>query len=131
MNDLYIGRIGRKNYFFGLLFFIILFFLGLFLPLIVIDHMPSILGIALILYYLVLVLGYILYIFSLHIRRLHDTGHSGWWILLGPFAVLFNLIKSGEKVENKYGKALTKEIKFFNAIFNLCGEKIKNNESRI
>ena len=118
-NELYDGRIGRKNYFFGLLFFVVLFFIGLFLPLVAIDHLPPILVIVLILYYIVFIFGYFFYIFSLHIRRLHDTGHSGWWILLGIFAILFNLVKSGEKNANKYGEVLAKERNFFDTIFGL------------
>ena len=42
------------------------------------------------------------------IRRLHDTGRSGWWLLLGltfiGFAVLFVLLAlDGERRENDYG----------------------------
>ncbi|WP_405769267.1 DUF805 domain-containing protein [Streptomyces sp. NBC_01538] len=43
------------------------------------------------------------------VRRLHDTGRSGWWILLGLFLligwvvlVVFYCIE-GEKGDNKYG----------------------------
>ena len=38
-------------------------------------------------------------------KRLHDIGHSGWWLflLIIPGAPLYLAIKSGQKVENKYG----------------------------
>lgn len=49
---------------------------------------------------------------SLHIRRLHDLGYSGWWILCSNvplvnlilFFILF--LKKGEPNENKYGKPI-------------------------
>ncbi len=65
----------------------------------------------------------------MHIRCLHDIGHTVWWILLGVFAVLFNLIKSGEKNVNKYGEVPLKEAKFFDMIFNHHWEKIKINKN--
>jgi uncharacterized membrane protein YhaH (DUF805 family) len=43
------------------------------------------------------------------IRRLHDTGRSGWWLFLaavpiiGALAVLWFLIQEGESAENIYG----------------------------
>lgn len=42
------------------------------------------------------------------VRRLHDTGRSGWWLLLsfapfGVFILLMFLISNGDKETNKYG----------------------------
>lgn len=42
------------------------------------------------------------------VRRLHDTGRSGWWVLLGfvPFAnliLIFWLCEDGQPGENVYG----------------------------
>ena len=43
------------------------------------------------------------------VRRLHDTGRSGWWILLsfipliGSLIVLFFLVQDSEPGENRYG----------------------------
>lgn len=43
------------------------------------------------------------------IRRLHDTGHSGWWFfimlvpLVGVFILLYLMIKKGTPEENCYG----------------------------
>ena len=31
---------------------------------------------------------------SMHVRRIHDTGHSGFWLLLPPVATVFLLKKS-------------------------------------
>ena len=43
------------------------------------------------------------------VRRLHDTGRSGWWILiafvpiLGALALLVFMIQDGEQGQNEYG----------------------------
>jgi uncharacterized membrane protein YhaH (DUF805 family) len=43
------------------------------------------------------------------IRRLHDTGHSGWWVLIGlipliGFIVLLVFyLREGDAGENEYG----------------------------
>jgi uncharacterized membrane protein YhaH (DUF805 family) len=47
--------------------------------------------------------------FSISFRRLHDTGRSGWWILIsfipliGPIIMLFFLITDSQLGTNKYG----------------------------
>lgn len=108
VNELYNGRIGRKNYFFGLLFFIASFLVFIVIILLFVALLTSfnnflsiIVGIIFMILGFTAMVSYVLFVFSLHIRRLHDTGHSGWWILLGILAILFNLIKSGEKIANK------------------------------
>lgn len=43
------------------------------------------------------------------LRRLHDTGRSGWWVLLafvpllGALAILFFTEQEGEAGDNAYG----------------------------
>jgi len=43
------------------------------------------------------------------VRRLHDTGRSGWWLLLafvpivGPIVLLVFLVMDSQPGENKYG----------------------------
>lgn len=37
------------------------------------------------------------------VRRLHDTGHSGWWILV-PFYNIYLLFKKGDEGYNEYGE---------------------------
>ena len=39
---------------------------------------------------------------GLGIRRMHDTNHSGWWILF-PIVNIFILATKGSPAENKYG----------------------------
>ena len=47
--------------------------------------------------------------FTAQIRRLHDIGKSGWWILwqivpiIGTLVLLYFLVKPSEKGTNKYG----------------------------
>jgi len=46
---------------------------------------------------------------SVTIRRLHDTGKSGWWVLiafipvLGTLCLLYWMIIKGDEGENRYG----------------------------
>lgn len=45
---------------------------------------------------------------ALGVRRLHDTGKSGWWILIyftiiGILVLIFFFAQPGERSENKYG----------------------------
>lgn len=43
------------------------------------------------------------------VRRLHDTGRSGWWCLMmlipyaGPIVMLIFFVQEGEPYENRYG----------------------------
>ena len=111
------GRIGRKNYFFGLLFFPILasfiFFIILFVISVSTDHV-NFLFILFLLFFSIL---YILYIFSLHIRRLHDIGKTGWLILFGPITVLLILFIKGNSSINKYGDIPSRN--FLKDVFNI------------
>ncbi len=36
------------------------------------------------------------------VRRLHDSGHSGWWLLV-PLANIMLLVREGTKGDNRYG----------------------------
>lgn len=72
---------------------------------------------------------------SLSVRRMHDIGFSGKYIILIliPFAnlllSLYLLIKGGEEKNNKYGNVPPKEFKFIDMLFNLnFKEEIKNTE---
>ena len=46
---------------------------------------------------------------SVSVRRLHDTGHSGWWVLIGIIPLIgwiwlfILMVKEGEKIPNRYG----------------------------
>lgn len=46
--------------------------------------------------------------FAVSVRRLHDVGHSGWWLFIaltgiGILLLLFWYIKKGDEDENEYG----------------------------
>lgn len=45
---------------------------------------------------------------AVYVRRLHDTGRSGWWFLIilvpfGVFVLLVFLVEDSQADENKYG----------------------------
>jgi uncharacterized membrane protein YhaH (DUF805 family) len=101
------GRATRSEYWWWVLFEVLLFFV----PGILIglggqsDALASIGG----LLYMVIGLGLILPGLALYVRRLHDTDHSGWWILLGFIPLIGGLIllvwtiMKGTSGPNKYG----------------------------
>ena len=63
------------------------------------------------LYYVGLAIGIILWLATLavSIRRLHDTGRSGWWVLLwficciGAVIVLIFCLQPSQPTDNQYG----------------------------
>ncbi len=59
---------------------------------------------------LVAILASVIPFFSVMVRRLHDTGKSGWWywisvIPFGGFVVIYFLSEEGEAKDNAYGPA--------------------------
>jgi len=59
---------------------------------------------------LIIWLGLLLPNLSVSVRRLHDTNHTGWWVLLSLipligllFLVLIFFIDEGDETENRYG----------------------------
>ena len=45
---------------------------------------------------------------ALSVRRLHATGHSGWWLLIvlsvvGILLILFWAVQPGQRQSNKFG----------------------------
>lgn len=65
----------------------------------------SIDGLALlgVLFALILILIVSLHGLSVSVRRMHDVGKSGWWVLV-PFANFFLLFKKGDEEWNIYGE---------------------------
>lgn len=114
--DLYSGRVNRRTYIVGLLLSSLIFIIISMLSPIVMSSLP-------VNYYLAktyvagtlfFVLAWVVYIYSLHIRRLHDRGHSGWWVLLLPIDIWLNLLVKGDARANMYGEPPPKEIVFLN-----------------
>lgn len=98
------GRANRKQYWMYFLFyFIVEIVLG------ILSSMDNILGflfaICLVLYGLALLLPSL----SIAVRRLHDSNHSGWWLLItvipliGPFVLLLFMVWPGTPGPNRFG----------------------------
>ena len=87
------GRARRKEYW--------MFFLFNILITVVLNLIGAILGISSILsgiYGLAVLIPGI----AVAIRRMHDTGRSGWWLLLPIVDIVF-LIQNSQQGDNKYG----------------------------
>lgn len=67
------GRARRSEYWYFVLFYIILY--AVFLGVGIAIKAPAIVAIV--------ALGLLLPAWGVTVRRLHDTGRSGWWILIG------------------------------------------------
>lgn len=72
------GRASRSEYWFFYLFYIIVYVLGM-----VIEGAAGIVGLS----YL-FILPIILPTLAVSVRRMHDTGHSGWFLLIP----IYNLV---------------------------------------
>ena len=105
------GRMGRSDFWVrGVLFIFALGIIGhaVTVPLFVAGSLWTILAFALsVMLYCVLTWMYL----SVVSKRLHDIGHSGWWVLLGLFPILaFCLLVycgtvPGDPNENTHGPA--------------------------
>ena len=104
------GRAGRREFFY---IFTSRFFVFFALNLLIMTIFRNIIIIknALVIAYMAFVLLTFLPYIMLCIRRLHDSGKSGAWLLIytvpciGPFWFLFLLFKEGDKTPNLYGPA--------------------------
>ncbi|TSC83216.1 MAG: hypothetical protein G01um101419_126 [Parcubacteria group bacterium Gr01-1014_19] len=118
IKNLYSGRIGRKNYFLGILI-AGLFFGGMAGMFFADGHyrFNVFTGI-------INLLGAI-FVFSLHARRWHDLGKNGWWalILIVPmvnfFVGLYLIFAKGVKGKNEYGEPMSANVNFLDAVLNL------------
>ena len=94
------GRARRKEYWMFLLFNIIITVAVVFIA----DFFtfPRIIAIY--------ALGLMIPTIAVQVRRLHDTGRSGWWSLMnfipliGPIVLIIFLVQQGSNEENKFGK---------------------------
>lgn len=92
------GRARRKEYWYFFLIYLLIF-LGLSL-------LDSLLGFGLL--STVFVLALLLPNLAVGVRRLHDTGRSGWWLLIGMIPLLglvliYFLLLDSEPGDNPYG----------------------------
>ncbi len=100
------GRARRKEYWMFVLFYIIFaIVLSIIDRLIGWGFLEGILGYL----YLLFFLGTFIPALAVLVRRLHDTGRSGWWFfiifvpLIGSIWILVLMIIDGEPGENQYG----------------------------
>jgi len=111
--NLFKGRIGRKEWVLGIILLIGMLFATAFLIASISEYL-----ILLIPLYIV----YAVFLFSLHIRRLHDLNYSGWVALVFsiPIANLILLLiltlSSGKEIENRYGKKLDPNAKLLDVL---------------
>ncbi|WP_010198504.1 DUF805 domain-containing protein [Bacillus sp. m3-13] len=101
------GRAGRKEYWiFTLVHSVIFWVIPMFIAYFFQDSeiIVGIFG----LFYLIFILGTIIPVISINVRRLHDIGKSGWWYLIilipivgGIILFVFACIESEH--DNKYG----------------------------
>jgi uncharacterized membrane protein YhaH (DUF805 family) len=98
------GRAGRREYWMFFLVYILIYIaLG-----ILASILPSALGTVFGILTMVFAIGVLIPSLAVAVRRLHDTDHSGWWLLLGliPFAglyILYLLIIEGTQGPNRFG----------------------------
>ena len=112
------GRARRKEYWMFTLFFflitVVIYFLfallaffmaGDLINLMNIEWVPVVLGFSTIIYFLIHLIPSI----AVTVRRLHDTGKSGWLYLLtiipyiGSLIIFIFTVIEGDKGDNKYG----------------------------
>ncbi len=93
------GRAGRKEFFvfmvMNLIFSLLLGYLERFAEI----TPPGSQGILSRIFEIVMILPTL----SLSVRRLHDSGHDWWWLLI-PMVNFFLMIREGNRGENQYGK---------------------------
>jgi uncharacterized membrane protein YhaH (DUF805 family) len=102
------GRAGRREYW---MFFLVYFLIAVAL-IILASVMPEMLAKVFGFVYLAFVLGLLVPNIAVAVRRLHDTDHSGWWILInlvpfGSFYYLYLVIIEGTSGPNRFGNPVT------------------------
>lgn len=80
------GRARRSEYWWFVLFLVIVYFVGSFLAALLSSALSGVFGIEpttmAIVLVMVLMLAFIVPVYAVLTRRLHDTGRSGWWVAL-------------------------------------------------
>lgn len=97
------GRSGRAEFWWFVLFY---FIVAIILSLLAGEDGP---GFALGLLAFVVTLVNFIVMLAAAVRRLHDTGRSGWWVLLGLIPIIGTIIliiwyaQKGDPLPNRYG----------------------------
>lgn len=96
------GRAARPEYWWFTLFFLIVYLGGLMMASATESPLIQLLVLG-------FVLGSLVPSIAVTVRRLHDTGRSGWWYLIvlipiiGPFVLLFFALQPSDAGPNQYG----------------------------
>lgn len=100
------GRARRKEYwYFSLFYVLIMILLGIIDVVLGTVHVESGSGLLSSIFILAMLIPGL----AVAIRRLHDTDHSGWWILInlipliGLIVFLYFMVCGGDAGENQYG----------------------------
>jgi uncharacterized membrane protein YhaH (DUF805 family) len=101
------GRARRKEYWFFILFEVLILIV-LFILSIILGQVSSILGTIFGLLYFAASLGLLVPALAVGVRRLHDTGRSGWWLLIAfvplvSIALIVFMCFDSEPGDNQYG----------------------------
>ena len=125
MKNLFKGRLNRRNFLIGfILYLLIASLLVLFMILPLFSSNSNDIPSLNILVFIVVDIILLVFGSSLFIRRLHDMGKSGWYLLLViiPVVVWFFLLwvflKDGQKDSNKYGDKPSEKVRFPADILN-------------
>lgn len=100
------GRAGRSEFWWFTLIYIIVIAMAAFID-VVIGTFDAVLGFGL--FSGSLFVATLLPMLGVHVRRLHDTGRSGWWVLLGlvpvvgSFALFVLVLFASQSGTNAYG----------------------------
>lgn len=110
------GRATRSEYWLFYLFYAICAFVGVFAVAIlggIIGYATEEFGVFIAIYYigvLLICLPFMIPFISVTVRRLHDTGRSGWWFwigfvpLLGGIILLVLMILESQPRDNEFGR---------------------------
>ncbi len=102
------GRASRSEYWWFYLFQFLIMFVPVFVASLIGGTNNSVVGGIIGLIFIVAVLGTIIPGLAVSFRRLHDTDHSAWWMLIsfipfGGIVLLVWMASSGTLGPNKYG----------------------------
>ena|SRR5260221_11566765 len=126
MNELFKGRINRRNFVLGLFTSIGIIFISFSIIILMGKNFdnPAINPIANLIW-MVIIISFFVFNISIFVRRLHDLGHSGWRVLLNliPYVslimVLYLAFREGNSKSNKYGSVPNKSVKYPADILNV------------
>jgi len=100
------GRARRKEYWMFTLFQMIMYFASRILEFIAFRTDSKVVAIALLplmLFFLLYFLATLIPSLAVAVRRMHDTGNSGWFMLIPIYSFILT-VTEGEQGENQYGQ---------------------------